>query len=184
VTRLGAEARRFWPRLGIYLLTLLLPVLAGCGGDSPRTSTSPVDGRSAKSLEERFVLLRVPGHPITTFMASRLEGSRQKGLTAHKGSSANGPVWLVADGAGELCLFAGDPLADFCAPSSFALRRGLTLGIVVDPAEPRKRVFVLYGVVPDTQTTVRVRVGEGLPRTIRVHRGVFSVRAREPVVKL
>jgi hypothetical protein len=117
-------------------------------------------------------------------MASRLEGPRRKGLTAHEGSSANGPVWLVADGSRELCLFAGDPLASFCTPASIALRRGLTLGVVVDPSEPRKRVFVLYGVVPDTQTSVRVKVGEGPARTIRVQRGVFSVRAREPVVKL
>ncbi len=184
MTRLGAEARRFRPRLGIYLLTLLLPVLAGCGGGSPGVSGSPVDEGSAKSLEQRFALLRAPGHPITGFMASRLEGPRRKVLTAHKGSSANGPVWLVADGSRELCLFAGDPLANFCAPASIALQRGLTLGIVVDPAEPEKRVFVLYGVVPDTQTSVQVKVGDGLPRTIRVHRGIFSVRAREPVVKL
>jgi hypothetical protein len=117
-------------------------------------------------------------------MKARMHSSAATFIQAHRAPTANGPIWLVPGASEEVCLFAGNPLENGCEPASQALRHGMTLGVVIDPADPSKRTFVLYGVVPDGQTSVQVRVGSDPAKTIPVRHGAFSVRAREPVVKL
>jgi hypothetical protein len=116
-------------------------------------------------------------------MMARMGGASAL-LRAHRAPTVHGPIWLVADANREVCLFAGDPPAYSCEPAPLALRRGIVLGVVENPAESSKRRFLLYGVVPDGRPTVRIKVGNHASRSVRVRHGAFSVRARQPVVKI
>lgn len=136
-----------------------------------------------RTLEAHFAMLRKPGSGLTRRMAAKVH-HEPFALRAHRAETAKGPVWLVSGRSDRMCLFAGKPLASSCAPGSFALHHGITLGIVENPTDAAKRVFVLYGVVPDGLHSVRIRIGDRPAREIPVRHGAFSVRARELVVKL
>jgi hypothetical protein len=117
-------------------------------------------------------------------MAARMRGGSIRSLRAHSASTVNGPISLIVGRSGEVCLFAEHPFANSCTSASNALQHGMTVGVVEHPAEPSKRVFVLYGVVPDGEPSVTIQIGSRPPGTVRVHQGAFSIRAREPVVKI
>jgi hypothetical protein len=179
--------RRFRIRIALISAAgLLLVAVSGCG-TGQRSAEPKVEAASPQTrpLADRFEILRGSPHPPSEFMLARVHARSPKLWRAYRAATPNGPLWLVSGPGDELCLFAGAPLENSCAAArSPALQRGITLGIVEHPAEPSKREFVLYGVVPDGQRTVRIKVGSLPPRTLRVRRGAFSFRAREPVNKL
>jgi hypothetical protein len=117
-------------------------------------------------------------------MRLKMNGDPASGLMAYEARTSNGPIWLVTSRSAQICLFAGIPPASSCAPGSFALSHGLTLGVVIAPASPSRRRFVLYGVIPDGEDSVHIRIGGHIVKTIPARRGAFSFEARQPVVKL
>lgn len=177
--------RRLSP-LGSFLGTAAMCfLLSACGAGTSQVSQPDANNPAFRAqLVSSFAMLRTPSHRASRAIETRIPQKGPVAVSAHRGSTPNGAIWLVASARGELCLFAGDPLENSCEPQSFAIQHGITLGIIEDPADPSKRVFVLYGVVPDGQTSVRVKVGDQAPRSVPVRKGAFSLRAREPVVKL
>lgn len=172
-----------------WLAVLASCALCGCvGGCGPGGGgTEPAHGRQEVALPRlaaAFTILRSKSVPPTRLMRSRMKEGRWVALSAHEAETSEGPIWLATSHSGQICLFAGAPPASSCAPGSFALRHGLTLGVVTAPADPSRRRFGLYGVIPDGKDSVRIRIGEHTVRTIPVRRGAFSFGAREPVVKL
>jgi hypothetical protein len=102
-----------------------------------------------------------------------------------RGSTSNGPIWVVV-GRRALCILAGRPLAVGCEPAAKARTNGVTLGIVYHPAEvgtDSRRRFILYGIVPDSHASVQVRVGSRI-RKIPVTGNAYSVKSRVPVLKV
>jgi hypothetical protein len=102
---------------------------------------------------------------------------------AYKVITPNGSLWAVAKNH-LVCILAGRPLAIACQAESRALTEGVTLGVVGHPGDlspDSKRRFTLYGIVPDSYPTVRVRVG-ARHRTIPVEDNSYSYMAKEPVV--
>lgn len=174
----------------IWLLALgsCLPFAGLCGCGAGSGNGEPVNrlrDDSVGRLRSAFFILRGDGQPPSALMRHRLgeEGSAVTPM-AHHARTPVGPIWLVTSTSGQMCLFAGRPPASSCAPGSFALKHGLTVGVVESPADPSRRRFVLYGAVPDRQKRIRVRIGWRPPRVIPVRHGIFALRAREPVVKL
>jgi hypothetical protein len=164
---------------------LLCAGLSGCGSSGTGSFSPPNPARNhATSLSTAFPILRSPGEPLSRQMRIRMKVGRDVTLRAHRADTVDGPIWLVVSNHGRTCLFAGRPPASVCEPTNLALRHGLTLGVVEAPSEPSRRHFVLYGVIPKQKPTIRVRIGEHRIEAIRVRRGAFSLRAREPVVKL
>lgn len=164
---------------------MLSASLSGCGASVG--GGHPTDGKVEKHaapLRATFALLRDDAEPATRLMKDRMGEGAAAALGAHEARTPNGPIWLVASNSGRICLFAGRPPASACESSSLALKQGLTIGVVESPSDPSRRRFVLYGVVPDGRTSVKVRIGEHRIRTIPVRSGAFSMRAREPVFKL
>lgn len=165
------------------LIVLCLGAFGEVGCGTAQQPPKPKVDWSSR-LSKQFAILRSPGRPASRLMQSRMHDTAQPLLPAHRASTANGPVWMVISSSAEVCFFAGIPPESSCEPAWVALRRGMTLGVVQQPADASQRMFVLYGVVPDGQHNVRIGIGNRAAEKITVENGVFSVRAEEPVVKL
>jgi hypothetical protein len=168
------------------LLSAVVLTLAGCGGASPDPSTGAISAPrvSRVTLAEAYKLFRGPSRPPTPAVVRQLSKLGLKSDQAYRSSTANGNLWAVNNGH-VVCILAGRPLAIGCEPAAKAQAQGVTLGIVSHPGDSGldlKRKFTLYGIVPDSQPTVRVLVGQR-HRIVRVKDNSYSLEAREPVVR-
>jgi Prokaryotic lipoprotein-attachment site len=182
-TNVAVTLRGLCPlKCGAVAALLSLLILSGCGrsGDLGQHTDPPA---TEAALSSKFSLLRTRDMRPTRAIREKLGRNGPIPTSTHRTSSANGPVWLVTASRQSICLFAGAPPASTCAPDQVAIKDGLTIGTVIHPAEPARRYFVLFGVVPDGFGSVKVRIGDRV-KSIRVRRGTFSVRSREPVLKL
>lgn len=141
--------------------------------------------------EETFSLLSGSGVAATGRLAAQLKnlGVSEEGESprVHRADTPNGALWVAAVGS-KLCLFAGHPLALSCSPRSEVDRKGLVLGIVEHPASApgpdSRRRYVIYGVLPDSRSRVRVKVEGGGVRVLRLHSDAFSLRSPRPLYEL
>ena len=154
-----------------------------------RPATIAADRRDHDAALGSSTRFRNPAEPRCTdyfrdHEKLKLFGVRSSfGGTVYRTSTHLGPLWTYL-GSTKMCLLAGKPLAVTCAPFKVAGRSGLMLGLVEHPAADQKseRRFLVFGVVPDSFSHVRLRVGDRLVRLRVSADGAFALRAQEPIV--
>jgi hypothetical protein len=165
--------------------------LAGCGSAirSPADDATTTHGRapvaSRAPLAASYELFGGSGVAPAPSVVRQLKKLGRHTEETYRAMSPNGPIWATASEQG-ICILAGRPLAIGCEPLAKARTHGVTLGVVEHPGDSgphSRRRFTLYGIVPDAQTTVRLQIGRTV-RVISVVDDAYSLRSKEPVVKL